>query len=99
MATEQEVRDHVSEINSHEQKRAASMSDFVKQIQKERDEFDARSISWSKNEYDRRMLQYKMEKNREESRFRQSLRKKHSFERIKLKTTVILTSVSLLGQW
>ena len=48
----------------------------------------AASISafWSDDEYER-------------SQLLQSLKEKHNFDKIKLKTTVILTSVSLMGQW
>lgn len=100
VASEQEVRDHASDISAHDHKRAASISAFQEQKNSEWDELERKSAaSWSDDEYHRRRMRFNMQKNEERSQLLQSLKEKHNFDKIKLKTTVILTSVSLMGQW
>lgn len=97
--SEQEIRDHANEISSHDQKRAASISAFHQQEKKDYDEMNRKSASWSDDEYRRRRMQFNVKKSQERSQLLQSVKEKHNFDKIKLKTTVILTSVSLMGQW
>jgi len=101
VATEQEVRAHVNEINSHDRKRGTSISAFDAQKEKEYDELCRQIDSgiWSDAECDRRDEQFYNKKKQERYKLLQTLKEKHKIDRIKLKATVILTSLSLIGQW
>ena len=101
VATEQEVRSHVNEINSHDRKRGTSISAFDAQKGKEYDELCRKMDSgiWSDDECNRRDEQFNNKKQQERYKLLRTLKEKHTIDRIKLKTTVILTSLSLIGQW
>lgn len=102
LATEQEIRAHVENVNANEQNRASAVKAFHEERRRGRSAlFESLGLD-DKHDYHRChpvVDVYDNKKSRELGILLSSLSEKHRVDRIKLKTTVILTSVSLMGQW
>lgn len=100
VATEKEIRAHVENLNAQERKRTDAIKSFEAKKSRELDALeDSFAFNASDNFRFRETKKFEAKKSRELSLLAKSLKEKHLVDRSKLKTTVILTSVSLIGQW
>ena len=112
LPSEQEIRSHVSELNSRESKRASAVLDFkherIEYMRPYEEAVAALEPTDPGQPYEK-YCQYQAarkelrdqnaKKSIEYEELLDSLSRKHKMDKLKLKGTVILTSVSLMGQW